>query len=62
MLEFGADDFVAKFNMPEAFVALRRLGKTAEVLDYAHEDHVLVREADQIDFANRMIAWFEKYL
>jgi len=62
MLEFGADDFVAKFNMPEAFVALRRLGKTAELLDYAHEDHVLVREADQIDFANRMLAWFEKYL
>jgi len=62
MLEYGTNDFVANFNMPEAFVALRRLGKTAELLSYDKEEHVLVRDANQIDFGNRMLAWFDKYL
>jgi dipeptidyl aminopeptidase/acylaminoacyl peptidase len=62
LLEYGADDFAANFNMPEAFIGLRRLGKEATLLQYAGEGHTLVRDVNQIDFTNRMLAWFAKYL
>ena len=44
------------------FVALRRLGKKVEYRQYENEDHVIQRRANIIDFWNRRIEWFEKYL
>jgi dipeptidyl aminopeptidase/acylaminoacyl peptidase len=48
----------------EVFVALRRLGKTVEYVKYGGEDHspLYWSYANQVDFCNRMIAWFGRYL
>jgi len=46
----------------ELFVALRRLGKEVEYAKYEGEGHVLGRYADEVDYLNRMILWFDKYL
>lgn len=62
LLEYGSADGFANVNMPEAFVALRRLGKEATLLGYAGEDHTLTKTSNQIDFTNRMLDWFQKYL
>jgi dipeptidyl aminopeptidase/acylaminoacyl peptidase len=63
LLEYGdADETVAPYNSRMAFVALRRLGKTATLVGYAGEDHVLAKTSNQIDFSNRMLDWFAKYL
>jgi dipeptidyl aminopeptidase/acylaminoacyl peptidase len=62
LIEYGATDSISNFNMPEAFVDLRRLNKEATLLKYAGEGHVLIAPANQLDFASRMLRWFEKYL
>jgi dipeptidyl aminopeptidase/acylaminoacyl peptidase len=63
LLEYGdVDDSVAPFNSCMAFVALRRLGKEAVLVGYANEGHVLAKTSNQIDFTNRMLDWFAKYL
>ena len=46
----------------ELFVDLKRLGKEVEYAKYDGEDHVLVGYANKVDFANRVIAWFDKHL
>ncbi len=48
----------------EVFVGLRRLGKEVEYARYEGEGHVPShwKYANQVDFWNRMIAWFDKYL
>jgi dipeptidyl aminopeptidase/acylaminoacyl peptidase len=48
----------------EVFVALRRLGKTVEYVKYEGEDHspLYWSYANQVDFCNRMVAWFGRYL
>lgn len=61
----GTDDItVAPFLSDEVFVGLRRLGKEVEYAKYKGEGHspIYWNYANQIDFCNRMIAWFEKYL
>ncbi|HVH72835.1 MAG TPA: prolyl oligopeptidase family serine peptidase, partial [Candidatus Dormibacteraeota bacterium] len=63
LLEYGdADTTVDPFNSRETFVALRRLGKIATLVDYTGEGHVLSKLSNQIDFSKRMIDWFDKYL
>jgi len=46
------------------FVGLRRLGKTVEYVKYGGEDHspLYWSYANQVDFCNRMITWFGRYL
>jgi len=48
----------------EVFVGLRRLGKEVEYARYEGEEHVPSRwsYANQLDFFNRMVAWFDKHL
>lgn len=60
----GEIDGVAPFLAEEIFVGLRRLGKIVEYTKYEREDHWpgvwLYR--DQVDFAARVLAWFDLYL
>ena len=59
----GADDAtVAAFLGDEIFVGLRRLGMTVAYAKYEGEGHVIGTYANKLDVANRVIAWFEKYL
>jgi dipeptidyl aminopeptidase/acylaminoacyl peptidase len=60
----GDDTTVAPFLGDELFVGLRRLGKEAEYAKYRGEGHSPLEwsYANQMDFCNRMIDWFEKYL
>ena len=46
----------------EIFVSLRRLGKEVTYAKYKGESHNLKGYANQIDFSNRMISWFDKWL
>jgi dipeptidyl aminopeptidase/acylaminoacyl peptidase len=63
LLEYGdLDEAVAPYNSRMTFVALRRLGKTAMLVGYANEGHILFKTSNQIDFTNRMLNWFAKYL
>ena len=59
------DQAVAPFLADEMFVGLRRLGKEVEYAKYQGERHSPAQEwsyANQVDFCNRMIGWFDKYL
>jgi dipeptidyl aminopeptidase/acylaminoacyl peptidase len=58
------DDAVAPFSADEVFVGLRRLGREVEYARYEGENHspLYWSYPNQVDFANRMIAWFARYL
>jgi dipeptidyl aminopeptidase/acylaminoacyl peptidase len=58
------DDTVAPFLADEVFVGLRRLGRDVEYAKYEGEQHTPLgwSYANQVDLANRIIAWFDKYL
>jgi dipeptidyl aminopeptidase/acylaminoacyl peptidase len=58
----GNDRNVAPFLADEIFVSLRRLRKAVVYAKYASEGHEIRGPDNQIDFCNRMIAWFDKYL
>jgi dipeptidyl aminopeptidase/acylaminoacyl peptidase len=60
----GEDKGVAPFLGDQVFVALRRLGKNVEYAKYEGEDHAptLWSYPNQVDFCNRMIDWFNRYL
>jgi dipeptidyl aminopeptidase/acylaminoacyl peptidase len=65
LIVHGSEDIaVAPFLGDELFVALRRLGKPVEYAKYEGEDHTQLfwSYANQVDFCNRVIAWFDKYL
>ena len=65
LIVHGAQDkVVAQFLGDQVFVALRRLGKEVEYAKYEGEDHspVYWSYPNQMDFCNRMIAWFDDYL
>ncbi len=58
------DDAHPVFLADETFVGLRRLGKRAEYAKYEGEGHS-PRDwsfENQLDVANRVIAWFDRYL
>jgi len=59
-----ADDGVPPFLADEVFVALRRLGKEVEYAKYEGEGHWQGTwgHANQVDYVNRMIAWFDDHL
>jgi dipeptidyl aminopeptidase/acylaminoacyl peptidase len=56
------DDAVAPFLAEEVFVGLRRLGKEALYARYEGEGHSLASYVNQLDYCNRMIAWFDEHL
>ena len=60
----GLDLDVASFLGEEVFVALRRLGKQVEYAKYQGEEHspAYWSYANQEDFCQRMIAWFDVHL
>ncbi len=60
----GADDANDPYLTGEVFVGLRRLGKAVEYARYEGEDHhpFTWSYANQVDFCNRMIAWFDEHL
>ena len=60
----GLDLDVAPFLGDEVFVALRRLGKRVEYAKYQGEEHspAYWSYANQVDFCQRMIAWFDVHL
>lgn len=60
----GDDRGVDPFLAAEVFVGLRRLGKEVEFAKYEGEGHdpLTWSYANQMDFCNRMIAWFEQHL
>jgi dipeptidyl aminopeptidase/acylaminoacyl peptidase len=58
----AADTNTAAHLGDETFLALRHLGKQVELAKYLDEDHVLFGRANTIDYANRMIRWFDAHL
>jgi dipeptidyl aminopeptidase/acylaminoacyl peptidase len=60
----GADEAVLPFLAGEVFVGLRRLGKEVIYAKYEDEGHWqgVWSYANQVDFVNRMIAWFGERL
>jgi dipeptidyl aminopeptidase/acylaminoacyl peptidase len=58
------DTTVPSFLGDEMFVALRRLGRHVEYAKYEGEGHSQVywNHSNQVDFSNRMLIWFDKYL
>ncbi len=58
------DPTVASFLGDEIFVDLRRLGKEVEYVKYEGEGHPPLnwKYANQVDFCNRVIAWFGAHL
>jgi dipeptidyl aminopeptidase/acylaminoacyl peptidase len=60
----GEVDGVFPFLAEEIFVGLRRLGKSVEYAKYYGEDHWpgVWGHSNQVDFATRVIAWFDHYL
>jgi len=64
MLQGTEDPAVAAFLGDEVFVDLRRLGKEVEYVRYEGEGHSPLswKYANQVDFCNRVIAWFDIHL
>jgi dipeptidyl aminopeptidase/acylaminoacyl peptidase len=59
-----SDPFVPSVSSDAVFVGLRRLGKEVVYAKYKGEGHDPSHwsHANQVDYLNRMIAWFDKYL
>lgn len=62
ILHNDGDGAVPWYQGIELFVALRRLGKPAWMLNYNGEGHGLGREENKLDFAKRMQQFFDHHL
>jgi dipeptidyl aminopeptidase/acylaminoacyl peptidase len=65
LITHGTDDTaVSVFLADQTFVALRRLGKEVELAKYGGEEHhqATWRYTNQLDYWNRTLGWFDKYL
>jgi dipeptidyl aminopeptidase/acylaminoacyl peptidase len=62
MIHNDADDAVPWYQGIEYFLALRRLGKEAYLLNYNGEPHNLAKKATARDFSVRMFQFFEHHL
>jgi len=56
------DSIVPIAGSYEFYHALKALGVETEMVVYPREDHWIQERAHQIDFQNRMLAWYAKYL
>jgi dipeptidyl aminopeptidase/acylaminoacyl peptidase len=57
----GEDESIVPFS-DQVFVGLKRLGKNVIYLRYAGEDHLLERPANKLDYWNRVLPFWDKYL
>jgi dipeptidyl aminopeptidase/acylaminoacyl peptidase len=57
-----ADTAVSIHEGDEAFVSLRRLGKTVQYVQYVGEGHGVAGSTNMRDWAARMLAWYDRYL
>lgn len=57
-----ADDRVHPAQSLELYTSMRLLEVPVELVLYPREPHGLLERAHQIDFAERTIAWFDKYV
>lgn len=62
ILHNDKDGAVPWYQGIEMFVALRRLGKPAWLLNYNGDPHWVMGEANRLDFAKRMQQFFDHYL
>jgi dipeptidyl aminopeptidase/acylaminoacyl peptidase len=63
LIEHGTVDSAVPVDQAyEAYAALHRLGKTAELALYPREEHVPTLRPDIIDFNARAIDWFERFM
>ena len=62
MIHNDQDDAVPWYQVIEYFLALRRLGKEAYLLNYNGQPHNLTNRAAARDFAMRMFQFFEHHL
>jgi dipeptidyl aminopeptidase/acylaminoacyl peptidase len=62
LIQYGGKDSLTADSCKEAFVALRRLGKTATLVGYADEGHGVEKPENRVDFTNRLLEWFDQYL
>ena len=64
LIQGEQDGTVASFLGDQAFVALRRLGKEAEYVKYAGEDHGPAEwsYSHQMDLCQRMLRWYADHL
>jgi len=59
----GAWDFCVNLGQAEEmFMALKKLGADAVLAIYPNEGHGLRQPAHVIDYNQRALAWFDKYL
>jgi dipeptidyl aminopeptidase/acylaminoacyl peptidase len=64
IIQGTADRQVQAARSDEVFVSLRFLGKEVEYAKYTGESHGVAdwRFANQVDYLNRVIAWFDRWL
>jgi dipeptidyl aminopeptidase/acylaminoacyl peptidase len=64
LLHGSEDRAVRSPTADQVFVSLRRLGKTVEYAKYQGEGHSAVTwsHVHQLDYINRILDWFDKYL
>jgi dipeptidyl aminopeptidase/acylaminoacyl peptidase len=62
LLVHGDADSLPSRQAEEVFVGLRRLGSKAIYAKYAGEGHVIANPANVVDYWNRLLDWFDKYL
>ncbi len=62
LIECGVRDVSACVQSDSLFVGLERLGKEVEFLKYEKEGHTILEPDDRVDYANRVLAWFDEYL
>lgn len=63
LMMFGDDDGAVPWTQGiELYLALRRLGKPAWLLQYRGEGHHLRAYANKLDYASRMLDFFDYYL
>src|SRR5215470_10703316 len=63
LITHGTKDVgVPIFLADQVFVDLRRLGKEVTYVRYKGEGHGFGKLANQIDYLNRLIAWFDEHL
>lgn len=62
VLRDAQDGNALRFLGDQTFISLRRLGKEVEYAKYEGEGQSPGRYVNQLDFCNRVIAWFNKYL
>jgi dipeptidyl aminopeptidase/acylaminoacyl peptidase len=62
LIQGSSDRITTPNHSEEIFVGLRRLDKEVEYAKYEGEDHGFWFYPNRVDFCNRVIAWFDRWL